>query len=45
MAEKRADCFAAGTDVVWDADLHRGEHADAEPAVPGWAMPVDELFQ
>jgi Uma2 family endonuclease len=23
---------------------HRGEIADAEPAVPGWRMPVDELF-
>jgi Uma2 family endonuclease len=22
----------------------RGEMAEAEPAVPGWAMPVDELF-
>jgi Uma2 family endonuclease len=22
----------------------RGEHADAEPAVPGWSMPVDDLF-
>lgn len=23
---------------------HRGEVADAEPAVPGWRMPVDRLF-
>jgi Uma2 family endonuclease len=22
----------------------RGEIAEAEPAVPGWSMPVDELF-
>ena len=22
----------------------RGEHAEAEPAVPGWRMPVDDLF-
>jgi Uma2 family endonuclease len=22
----------------------RGENADAEPAVPGWSMPVDDLF-
>ena len=22
----------------------RGELAEAEPAVPGWKMPVDELF-
>ncbi len=23
----------------------RGEQAEAEPAVPGWTMPVDELFE
>lgn len=23
---------------------HRGQVADAEPAVPGWTMPVDDLF-
>jgi hypothetical protein len=23
----------------------RGEQAEAEPAVPGWKMPVDELFE
>lgn len=23
---------------------HRGEVAEAEPAVPGWTMPVDDLF-
>ena len=23
----------------------RGEIAEAEPAVPGWAMPVDDLFK
>jgi Uma2 family endonuclease len=66
MAEKRADYFAAGTQVVWDVDLldeavvrkylpasaltpaavfRRGETADAEPAVPGWRMPVDHLFR
>lgn len=64
MREKRADYFAAGTQVVWDVDLlsetpvksyradapdaprlfHRGEVADAEPVVPGWTMPVDDLF-
>jgi Uma2 family endonuclease len=64
MAQKRADYFAAGTQVVWDVDLlsddvvrvyragnpenpgvyRRGETAEAEPAVPGWAMPVDDLF-
>ena len=64
MAAKRADYFAAGTQVVWDVDAlreelirayrandpdrpvvyRRGEVADAEPAVPGWRFPVDELF-
>ncbi|MDQ3706872.1 MAG: Uma2 family endonuclease [Chloroflexota bacterium] len=29
-----------GSPVVY----HRGEVAEAEPAVPGWQMPVDELF-
>ena len=64
MPAKRADYFAAGTQIVWDVDLlnddvinsydnktpttprvfRRGDIADAEPAVPGWRMPVDELF-
>ena len=64
MAAKRADYFAARTQVVWDVDLlsetvvrvyrasaperpqvyRRGEVAEAEPAVPGWRMPVDDLF-
>jgi Uma2 family endonuclease len=64
IAAKRADYFAAGTQVVWDVDLlsdevircyradapdtprvfHRGEIADAEPALPGWRFPVDDLF-
>lgn len=25
--------------------FHRGEVADAEPAVPGWRMPVNDLFE
>ena len=65
MAVKRRDYFAAGTLVVWDADVlksesvrvcrssdpdnptvyRRGEVAEAEPAVPGWTMPVDDLFR
>ena len=64
LAAKRADYFAAGTEVVWDVDLlgadvikkyradapeqpeifRRAEAANAEPAVPGWTMPVDDLF-
>lgn len=27
-----------------DALYHRGQSAEAEPAVPGWTIPVDELF-
>ena len=64
MTAKRDDYFAAGTLVVWDADLlsdnvvkvyrasepqtpmvyRRGEFAEAEPALPRWTMPVDDLF-
>jgi Uma2 family endonuclease len=64
IAAKRADYFAAGTQVVWDVDLlsdevvrvyrasepanptvyRRGDSVEAEPAVPGWSMPVDDLF-
>lgn len=64
IAAKRADYFAAGTQVVWDVDLlsedvvrvyratdpakptvyRRGDIAEAEPAVPGWRMAVDDLF-
>ena len=64
MKQKRADYFAAGTQVVWDVDLlgedvvrvyradcpdeptvyRKGDQAEAEPAVPGWTMSVDSLF-
>jgi Uma2 family endonuclease len=63
MADKRADYFAAGTQVVWDVDpvpecvhvyradnparattYRRGEVAEAEPALPGWRLAVDEIF-
>jgi Uma2 family endonuclease len=64
MTAKRADYFAAGTQIVWDVDVlreqvvrvyrasdpdnptvyGRGEVAEAEPAIPGWSMPVDDLF-
>jgi Uma2 family endonuclease len=64
MTKKRADYFAAGTQVVWDVDLlgadavrvyrkeapeqptvyRRGDIAEAEPALPGWSMPVDDLY-
>jgi Uma2 family endonuclease len=65
MAAKRADYFAAGTQVVWDVDMLRekvvrvyrstapnepttcgvGQTAEAEPAVPGWTLPVDRLLR
>lgn len=65
MADKRADYFAAGTQIVWDVDLIRdkvirvyrasapdqptiyrsGDIAEAEPALPGWRLPVDELLR
>lgn len=64
MEHKRADYFAAGTQIVWDVDLlgetpvrvfrasdpenptlyKRAATAEAEPALPGWTMPVDDLF-
>lgn len=65
ILQKIRDYFAAGTQVVWDVDVlrgqlvrvyrsdaadtptvyRRGDVADAEPALPGWKMPVDELFE
>ena len=64
MAQKRADYFACGTQVVWDVDVLReklvrvyrasdpehptiyrkGEVAEAEPALPGWSIPVDDFI-
>ncbi len=58
------DYFEAGTLVVWDVDVlrgelikvyrsnnpfhptvyHRGEIAEAEPALPGWQMELEQLF-
>jgi Uma2 family endonuclease len=35
-------CHRAGQPAP--AVFHRGVTADAEPAVPGWRMPVDEVF-
>ena len=32
------------TDPATLTVYHRGDVAEAEPAVPGWSMPVDELF-
>jgi len=47
------DVDLLGTDIIkcYDANnpdtprvFSRGDVADAEPAVPGWSMTVDELF-
>jgi len=32
------------TDQETATIYHRGEIAEAEPAVPGWTMAVDEIF-
>ena len=34
----------AASDPATPTIFRRGEIADAEPAVPGWGMPVDDLF-
>lgn len=34
----------SATDPEQPTIYHRGERAEAEPAVPGWSMPVDDLF-
>lgn len=64
IAEKRADYFAAGTQVVWDVDLlsmdtvksycaddpltprifRPGDVANAEPALPGWSVAVNDIL-
>lgn len=37
-------CFRDGDAEIPAAVFRRGEVADAEPAVPGWTLPVDDLF-
>ncbi len=36
-------CYRAAAQTV-PVLFQRGQTADAEPAVPGWRMPVDEIF-
>ena len=38
---KKYSAATPATPIVF----RRGETADAEPAVPGWTMPVDDLFE
>ena len=47
----RVDLLSADVVKSYRADapqnpriFRRGDHADAEPAVPGWTLPVDDLF-
>ena len=35
--------YRAG-DPLTPTTYYRGEQADAEPALPGWSMPIDDLF-
>ncbi len=37
--------FRDGDSETPAAIFHRGDMADAEPAAPGWTMPVDDLFE
>jgi Uma2 family endonuclease len=43
LSENVVRVYRAG-DPEEPAIYHRGEIAEAEPAVPGWTMPVDDLF-
>jgi hypothetical protein len=42
----RDECIRVyrATDASTALVFRRGEVADAEPAVPGWLFPVDQLF-
>src|SRR6266571_1262732 len=42
--EVRSDGVYGAADPLTPAVYHRGEYAEAEPAVPGWSMAVDDLF-
>ncbi|HEY0733868.1 MAG TPA: Uma2 family endonuclease [Herpetosiphonaceae bacterium] len=43
LAEEVIKVYRA-SDPATPTIYHRGDVAEAEPAVPGWTMPVDELF-
>ena len=43
LAEDAVRTYSAA-DPEHQAIFRRGETADAEPAVPGWKMKVDDLF-
>lgn len=37
-------CYRNGNPDTPAVVFHRGEVAEAQPAVPGWSLPVDDLF-
>lgn len=37
-------CVYRAGDPLQPTIYRRGEHAEAEPALPGWSIPVDDLF-
>jgi hypothetical protein len=43
-APAASTCIAPRARTRRTSIRREGEHADAEPAVPGWSMPVDDLF-
>lgn len=43
LVEEVVKCYSA-EDPDNPRSFHRGEVAQAEPALPGWSMPVDDLF-
>jgi Uma2 family endonuclease len=43
LSENVVNCYTAEGSSV-PRIFRRGETAEAEPAVPGWSMPVDDLF-
>ncbi len=44
LAEEVVRVYRDGDAEHPAAVYRRGQTAEAEPAVPGWAMPVDDLF-
>lgn len=43
LRDQAIRCYRSD-DPAKPAVFHRGEFANAEPALPGWSMPVDDLF-
>ena len=45
QSEEVVRVYREGNSHQADAVYRRGQMAEAEPAVPGWTMPVDDLFR